>query len=147
MKVEVSLAPLLAERATMQREFLATKAWLSTMDNQGSSSLPGATFQGDWLMVVNFFRRHTSPHSSTIGENIDATLASSANAGGGELLGNQPSSYGTTVGTLQKEMQDLCDRLFNTCVNMGNFVFPTLELTTKIRHSVVVWYVVVKSCS
>jgi hypothetical protein len=46
-----------------------------------SSSLPRATFQGEWLIVVNFFARHTSPQSSTIGVKIDTALASSAGAG------------------------------------------------------------------
>jgi hypothetical protein len=74
---------------------------------------------------------HLLTHSSTIGDKIDAGLTSSAGAGGGDLLGNQISSYGTAVGTLQKEMQDLRDRLVSTCVTMGNLVFPTLEFTIK----------------
>jgi hypothetical protein len=110
---------------------MTTKAQLSTMENQVSRSLPGATFQGDWLMVVNFFARHTSPQSSTIGDNIDAALASIAGAGGGDLVVNQLSSHGAAVGALQKEMQDIRDRLVSTCVTMGNLVFPTLEFTTK----------------
>jgi hypothetical protein len=83
MKVEVSLAPFLAERATMQCELLTTKARLLTMENQVASSLPGVMFQGDWLMVVNFFARHTPHHSSTIGDKIDTALTSSTDAGGG----------------------------------------------------------------
>jgi hypothetical protein len=47
MKVDASLDPLLAERATMQHRVMTTKACLSIMDNQLSFSLPGATFQGD----------------------------------------------------------------------------------------------------
>jgi hypothetical protein len=126
MTVEVYFDPLLAERATMQREFLTTKERLSTMENQVSSSLPRATFQDDWLMVVSFFAQHTSPNSSTIGDKIDSALASSAGAVGGDLLVNQPISYGSMVGTLQKEMQELCDRLVSTFVTMGNLVLPTL---------------------
>jgi hypothetical protein len=87
-------------------------------------------FQGDWLMVY-FFSRHTSSNSSTIGDNIDDALASSAGAGGGDLIGNQISSYGAAVGTLQKEMQDLRDRLVSTCATMCNIVFPNLKFTTK----------------
>jgi hypothetical protein len=64
-------------------------------------------FQCDWLMAVNFFARHTYPQSSTIGDNIDTALASSACASGGNLLGNQFRSHGVAVGTLHKEMQDL----------------------------------------
>jgi hypothetical protein len=44
MKVEVSLAPLLAKRATMQREFMTTKALILTMENQVASSFPGSKF-------------------------------------------------------------------------------------------------------
>jgi hypothetical protein len=131
MKVDAYLGPLLAKRSTMQRELMTTKARLSTMENQVSSSLPGATFQGDWLMVVNFFSRHTSPQSSTIGDNIDTALASSAGAGGGDLIVNQLRHHGAVVGTIQNEMHDLRDRLVSSCVTMGNLVFPNLEFTTK----------------
>jgi hypothetical protein len=110
---------------------MTNKARLSTMENQLSSSLPGAMFQGDWLMVVDLFARHTSPQSSTIGDKIDNALASSAGAAGNDLLGNQLSSHGTMVGTLQKEMQDIRNRLVSTCVAMSNLVFPTPEFTTK----------------
>jgi hypothetical protein len=127
MEVDASLVPLLAERSTIQRELMTTKAQLSTMENQLSSSLPGATFQGDWLMVVDFFARNTYPQSSTIGDKIDTALASSAGTAGG----NQLCSHGAAVGNLQKEIQDLRDRLVSTCVTMGNLVFPTLECTTK----------------
>jgi hypothetical protein len=131
MKVNPSLGPLLAERATMQPELMTNKARLSTMENQLSSSLPGATFQGEWLMLVDFFARYTSTHSSTIGDKIFTALASSAGAAGGDLLGNQPCSHGIAVGALQKEMKDICDRLVSTCVTMVNLVFPSLEFTTK----------------
>jgi hypothetical protein len=55
MKVYVSLGPILSERATMQRKLMTTKMRLTTVENQLSNYLPGATFQGDWLMVVDFF--------------------------------------------------------------------------------------------
>jgi hypothetical protein len=131
MKVDASLGPLLAERATIQHQFMTTKARLSTTENQLSRSLPGATFQGNWLMVVDFFAWHTSPQSSAIGDKIDTALAPSAGAAHVDLLANQLSSHGTTVGTLQKEMQDIRDHLVSTCVTMGNIVFPTLEFKTK----------------
>jgi hypothetical protein len=82
-------------------------------------------------MVVDFFAQHISPQTFTIGDKIDTALASSAGAAGGDLLGNQFSSHGAAVRTLQKEMQDLRDRLVSTCVTMGNLVFPTLEFITK----------------
>jgi hypothetical protein len=82
-----------SERATMQRELMTTKIRLTTVENQLSHSLPGATFQGDWLMVVDFFARHTSPQSSTIGDNIDTALASNT----GKAGGNQICSHGTAV--------------------------------------------------
>jgi hypothetical protein len=82
-------------------------------------------------MVVDFFARHTSPQSSNIGDNIYTALASSSGVAVDNLLGNQLSSRGTVVGTLQKEMQDLRDRLVITCFTMRNLVFPTLEFTTK----------------
>jgi hypothetical protein len=55
VKAETYLDLLLAKRSTMQRELMTTKARLSTTENQEASSLPGTMFQGDWLMVVNFF--------------------------------------------------------------------------------------------
>jgi hypothetical protein len=127
MKVDTFLGPLLAEQATIQHELMTTKMRLTTVENQLSNSLPGATFQGDWLMVVNFFARNTPPQSSTIGDKIDTALASNTGAAGG----NQLCSHGAAVGTLQKEMQDLRDGLVSTCVTMGNLIFPTLEFTTK----------------
>jgi hypothetical protein len=126
IKVDAFLGPLLAERATMQREFMPT-----TMENQVSSSLPGATFQDDWLMVGNFFSQHTFSQSSTIGDKIDDALDSSAGGGGGDLLGSQISSYRAALGTLQKEMKDAPGRLVRTCVTIGNLFFRTLEFTTK----------------
>jgi hypothetical protein len=131
IKVDASVGLLLAKRATMQRELMTTNAQLSTMENQVSSSLPGAAFQGDWLMVGNFFSRHTCSQSSTIGDKIDAALASSAGGGGGDLLGNHLSSYSAALETLQKEMKDEPGRLVSTCVTMVNLVFFTLEFTTK----------------
>jgi hypothetical protein len=127
MKLDASLDPILAEQATMQRELTTTKTRLATVEKQLSNSLPGAAFQYDWLMVVDFFARHTSPQSSTIGDKIDTLLASNTGTAGG----NQLCSHGATIGTLQKEMQDLRDRLVSTCVTMVNIVFPTLEFTTK----------------
>jgi hypothetical protein len=127
MKVDASLGPLLAERATIQRELTTTKTRLTTMENQLSNYLCGATFQVEWLMVVNFFAWHPPPRSSTIGDKIDTALASNTGASGG----NQLCYHGAAVGTLQKEMQDLRDRLVRTCVTMGNLVFPALEFTTK----------------
>jgi hypothetical protein len=73
------------------------------MENQVPSSLTGAVIQCDWLMVVDLFSRYTSPLSATIGDNIDAVLASGAGAAGSDLLRNQPSSSGAALGTLQKE--------------------------------------------
>jgi hypothetical protein len=127
MKVDASLGPILVERATMQRKLMTTKTRIAPVENQLSKSLTGEKFQGDWSMVVDFFARHTSPQSSTIGDKIDTTLASNTGAAGG----NQLCSHGAAVGTLQKEMQDLRDRLVSTCVTMGvtmgNLVFPALE--------------------
>jgi hypothetical protein len=111
----------------MQRELMTTKTRLTTVENQLSNYLPGATFQGNWLMVVDFFAQHTSPQSYTIGDKIDTVLASNTGAAGG----NQIFSHGAAVGTLQKEIQDLRDHLVSTCVTMGNLAFPTLEFTTK----------------
>jgi hypothetical protein len=127
MKLDASLAPILAKRATMQREFMTTKTRLATVEKQLYNSLPGATFQGDWLMVVDFFAQHASPQSSTIGDKIDTALASNTGAAGG----NQLCSHGAVVGPPQKEIQDLHDRLVSTCVTMGNHVFPTVESTIK----------------
>jgi hypothetical protein len=115
----------------MQRELMITNGQLSTMENQVSSSLPGETFQCDWLMVGNFFSRHTFSQSSTIGDKIDDALASSAGGGGGDRLVNQLSSYRAALGTLQKEMKDTPGRLVSKCVTMGNLVFYTLEFTIK----------------
>jgi hypothetical protein len=101
------------------------------MENQLYIYLPGATFQGDWLMVVDFFSRHTPCRSSTIGDKIDTVLASSAGAAGGDLIGNHLCYHGAAGGNPQKEMQALRDRLVSRCVTMGNLVFTNLEFTTK----------------
>jgi hypothetical protein len=126
MKVDASLGPILAEQATMQRELMTTKKRLTTVENQLSNSLPRETFQGDWLMVVNFFAWHKHPQFSTIGDKIDTAMASNTGAAGG----NQICSHDAVVGILQKEMQDIRDRLVSTYVTMGNLAFPTLEITT-----------------
>jgi phage tail protein X len=96
IKMNASLGPILSERATMQRALITTKTRLATVENQLSNSLPGSKFQGDWLMVVDFFTRHTYPQSSTVGDKIETVLASNNGAAGG----NQICSHGVEIGTL-----------------------------------------------
>jgi hypothetical protein len=131
VKVEAAVAPLRVERGVMERELLACKARLTKMGARVASSLPGPSFQDDWMMVIEFFSRHTLPRSNKIGDKIDVALTPGAGGMGTGLIGNGSTSGGAAIGTLQKEMQDLRDRLVSTCVTMGKHVFPTLEYTTK----------------
>jgi hypothetical protein len=80
-------------------------------------------------MVFAFFVRHTSSHSLVIGDDINATPTLGFGAGGTGHV-NQPLVGSAIMVNLQKDMQDLCDRIVSTCVTMVNQVYPTLDFMT-----------------